>query len=167
MEEAFERFELETAEGSRRAVEVHVRVMTQALLALSDHPLYAQEIRRLLELATPSNHVATSPSIKTDDGFHPLSHAYVILGSRLGSRVIARRIAKTNQTLAPNVHAFLSDTKSGEHWRQLCHELDQVTSTTEQDRILADANAVFASYHEMALANLPAGQEPAQTEDAA
>ena len=160
VEEAFERFDLESSGGSRLAVDVHVSVMSQALKVMENHPLYASEIRRLLALAEPTlrpSHLADKGGLApADSDLHPLSFAYVILGSRLGTRVITRRIEAGKDSLAPHVYAFLSDGRSGECWRQLCRELDSVTSADEQRTILADANSAFAIYHETALAILPA-----------
>ena len=165
MEEAFERFDLESAVGSQLAVDAHVSVMTRALPVLEDYPLYASEIRRLLNLAGPKCHPAQSidnrRADRADSDLHPLSLAYVILGSRLGSRVITRRIEKAKEPIGPHIYAFLSDTQSGESWRQLCRELDSITYPDEQRRILADAHRVFAIYHETALAILPAATEDA------
>ena len=165
VEEAFERFDLGSAGGSRLAVDVHVSVMSRALPVMQDHPLYAMEIERLLVLAGPTlrpSHLADKGCLEpADSDLHPLSFAYVILGSRLGARVITRRIEAGKDGLAPHVYAFLSDNRSGECWRQLCRELDAVTSADEHRTILADANRAFAIYHETALAILPAPTEDA------
>lgn len=136
----------------------HCHVIDRVLDHTATSPVYYAELQRLRALAG-------SPDIESDLGgddgrsastaLHPLAVAYVILGSRLGARLIARRISPGEREDPSAAVLFLTDEGSAGAWRQLRLDLAAISSADEAENICRDAEAVFRLYHDAAEAMKP------------
>ena len=155
VEDAFARFELDTAEGSWAMVRAHILMLRRFLPHVAAHPSYHAEISRLTALVPPQHerladlHLFTFPA--ADRTLHPLAIAYVILGSRLGARMLSRDLSKSTHLIAPEVLAFLGDDRSRGVWQELCHELDGICADQARAEVIGDAKRVFEIYRQSAV----------------
>lgn len=160
VEAAFDAFDMATGEGMDAILTAHIGAMDRLLPALSDHPEYRDEIVRLRSLASLSRDALDLPErAKTPrqaEALHPLAIAYVVLGSRLGARVISRRLDKQAVRWNDDVRGYFTDEGSGPAWSLLCEELETGHWDAELTDIADDAQRVFALYGEEARALSPA-----------
>lgn len=159
VEETFEDFHLTTAEGLGAMVMAHIRVIDQVLDRAALPPVYRAELQRLRKIVGSLPTIVRSPP---DDGrppassLHPFAIAYVILGSRLGARLIACRLGAGELAAPSDAVRFLTDEGSADAWRQLRLDLTAVSSTSEAETICADAESMFRLYYDTAKAMKPA-----------
>ena len=155
VEDAFARFELDTAEGSWEMVRAHILMLQRFLPEVAAYPSYHAEIARLKALVPPQHerladlHLFAFPAVERT--LHPLAIAYVILGSRLGARMLSRDLSKSTNLIAPEVLAFLGDDRSRGVWQELCQELDGICADQIRTEVIADAERVFEIYRESAV----------------
>lgn len=92
---------------------------------------------------------------------HPTAVLYILLGSRLGTQVIARHWQKTASGAALDAGRYLTLDPRKDAWRDFCARAgDIVAEGVEADRIVADASAIFDHYGAV-LANIAQGHAPA------
>ncbi|MBY6013906.1 hypothetical protein KUV75_03175 [Qipengyuania gaetbuli] len=160
VEAAFDTLDMATGEGMDAILTAHIGAMDRLLPALSDHPAYRDEIARLRSLASLSRDALDLPeradTPRQAAALHPLAIAYVVLGSRLGARVISRRLDRQAVRWSDDVRGYFTDEGSGPAWAKLCEELETGHSDAELADIADDAQRVFALYGEEARALSPA-----------
>ena len=156
VEAAFDAFDMAIGEGMDAILTAHIGAMDRLLPALSDHPVYRDEILRLRSLASLSRDALDLPdraeTPRQAEALHPLAIAYVILGSRLGARVISRRLDRQAVRWSDDVRGYFTDEGSGPAWAKLCVELESDHSDAELAAIADDAQRVFAVFGEEARA---------------
>lgn len=161
VEAAFAQHDLTQPEGLGDTLRAHIRAMARLLPSMSDAPGYRQEIERLLDLARSSyTQVSDEPveSQGTSSRLHPFAVAYVILGSRLGSRVITARLKRAGIEYDNPAFSYFTDDQSRQHWQDLLRALED--SGDQADTILADTTSAFNIFREEALGARAVNQVP-------
>lgn len=161
VEAVFDMYDITQPEGMGHTLRAHIRAMERLLPSLSDAPSYQQETRRLQELARSSYAASGGVSFECEGAvpcLHPLSAAYVILGSRLGSRVITARLKRAGIEYDNPAFSYFTDDQSRQHWQDLLQALED--SGDQADTILADTNSAFHIFREEALGARAANQVP-------
>ncbi|MCA0911215.1 hypothetical protein [Qipengyuania gaetbuli] len=160
MEEAFDVFDMESTDGMHAILSSHIAAIGRLLPGLSSTPVYKNEIERLRALAMASRQALDLPqateAVRPHRQLHPLAIAYVVLGSRLGARVLSRRLDRQEKQWDPAVRGYFTDESSGPAWALLCSELEALTPDDEIEVIANDAQRVFALFGEEARARAPA-----------
>lgn len=134
-------------------VAAHLAALDMLLPSLSDATRYLIEIERLRDLAARSAAALDAPappSHITDAKFDPLAVAYVVLGSRLGAKIVTRRLDACGTVWDADVRGYFADEGSTGHWRALCDELDGIDDTCRLEEIAQDARDVFVLYEKQA-----------------
>ena len=153
-EALFDRFDLVTDAGLQATLRAHIGALTALLPSLAADPLFAGEASRLRDLALGSlehsSGVAETFAAPEEGGqaIPALAAAYVIFGSRLGSRVIARRLMAAGILAETGAHAYFCDQGSGEAWQSLLSQLDAYEDC--EAALVDGANAAFAMFQEQA-----------------
>lgn len=160
VEAAFARYDLAERDGLERTLRAHLSALSRLMPSLEKTPALHREVSRLLDLARAS-YCAVCPEpfqARHHDNtrLHPLAVGYVILGSRLGSRVIAARLKRAGLTEDDPSIAYFTDDKSRQHWAELQGALSSAHG--QADEIMADTNATFRIFLEEALGE----REPVQ-----
>ena len=156
VERSFDAFDPRAAEGLRAMTDAHCMVIDRLLPDLVGYPVYRNELVRLRGLSGTSNtsalvlHSLGRPDVRP--AIHPLAIAYVVLGSRLGARMIAKAIPPECINDSPEAVRFMTDEGSAAAWRRLRQDLADVASPEEAEQIGIDAEAVFRLYHDAAAA---------------
>ncbi|MGB3795821.1 MAG: hypothetical protein WA957_05905, partial [Alteraurantiacibacter sp.] len=126
----------------------HIRVMDQVLPALAQYPEYQREVQRLHNLATESRAFSEDPAHPAERmesappaALHPLSVAYVIFGSRLGSRVIAADLKRQDVPWPQAAIAYFTDDQTRAHWQHLVQVIKDYED--QEDRIVSDSVLTF------------------------
>lgn len=156
VEQAFDVFDMGTADGMVSILTAHINAMDRLLPGLASRPEYRAEVSRLRSLAESSRAALDLPGKEGHNrpsaSYHPLAIAYVVLGSRLGARLLAHRLDQQATQWSEPVRRYFTDRGSGKAWAQLCSELDAETCDAQLGEIAADAQRVFDLYREEATA---------------
>ncbi len=154
---AFSDFSLEQPDDYRRFLRAHSRVLSAAEIALEragfaalldDWPL---RVRRhalwadLAELECPSPAALSIPSL--NDFASCWGVAYVLEGSRLGGRVLARRVRQANQTVPIR---YLEHGEVARLWPAFLARLEQHAASYAWEPMLLAAEQTFALFAEAA-----------------
>lgn len=84
----------------------------------------------------------------------PLAVEYILLGSRAGTRLLARRWCETRDGRVAGAAAYFKLEPTGRTWRGLCEELSCMPPHGEEaDRIVKDAIAIFELHQAACLAS--------------
>lgn len=77
----------------------------------------------------------------------PLAIDYVVLGSRIGTRVLRRRWLESRDKRVRQADAYFSEPESAHEWKDLCTELSGIAvSDTDSPCILEDARTLFGLF---------------------
>ena len=151
-ESAFAAIDMTTPEGLEATLRAHVTALSLLLPHVASHPVFAEEIGRLRDLAISSlaaTGAAPTTSSSRDVGtLEPLAVAYVVLGSRLGSRVISARLKAAQVPEGSAAHAYFRDEGSGPAWQKLREMLGSFFGG--QTALVADACAAFQVFQQEA-----------------
>ena len=158
-EAAFESYDLNEEMGLTGALRAHALALSQLLPALDDAPEYRVEVQRLLDLTISGLAALEAPRPSSQSAeewsgppvMNPLGVAYVVLGSRLGARVIARGLHPTTSDRMKRARAYFVDEASAPAWRHLQAELSTQRSAIDQDDIVGAALAAFRIFESAAL----------------
>lgn len=152
--------------GLRATLHAHDRAISRLLPSLASVPELHGEAMRLHGLARQSLAASGGESAEEEPQeqlLHPLAVAYVLLGSRLGSRVISADLERRGATLDSGEYAYFTDDNSRSSWKALLRLLD--ASEDCVDRLTADAIGafdVFASEARLAAETMK-GNTPCQS----
>lgn len=95
---------------------------------------------------------------KADDG---LAQRYIWLGSRLGTRMLARRWAEGTDPTVRAAGRYLSAAPASAPWRALCDELEDMSARgTRADLVVQAAKAWFAVFETAGHLQLRAAPAP-------
>lgn len=84
---------------------------------------------------------------------HPVAIDYIVLGSRLGTEVIRRRLVKADPDIA--MPSYFLAPPVGPVWQRHCAGLDSMAARSpEADRIVADATEAFKIFDRAAAAHV-------------
>ena len=84
----------------------------------------------------------------------PLAVEYILLGSRAGARLLARRGRETRDCHVAGAAAYFELEPTGRTWRGFCEELSCMPSHGEDaDRVVKDAIAIFKLYRTACIAD--------------
>ncbi|RIV86103.1 hypothetical protein D2V17_10110 [Aurantiacibacter xanthus] len=151
-ESAFAAIDLTTPEGLDATLRAHIAALSSLLPNLAPCPVFAEEIGRLRDLAVASlaaTGAAPVPSPSRDAAaLDPLAVAYVVLGSRLGARVIAARLRAAQVPEGSAAYAYFRDEGSGAAWQTLRQMLASFPG--EHTAIVADTSAAFRIFQQEA-----------------
>jgi len=154
---AFSSFSLDQPDGYRRFLRAHSRVLSATEIALEragfadlldDWPM---RVRRhalwadLAELECPPPPALSLPSLS--DFASCWGVAYVLEGSRLGGRVLARRIRQANPTVPVR---YLEHGDVARLWPAFLARLEQDAASCAWDPMLVAAERSFALFTEAA-----------------
>lgn len=151
---AFSGFDLESLEGYRAFLQAHLRVVRPLETGLEEagitqlindwpnrqrrHALLAD----LADLGGLGQLPDTSLNIQPSAGWC-LGACYVLEGSRLGGRLLARRVANANPT-APL--RYLAHTDTSPSWPRFLEQLEREARLQPWQDVLAGASACFALF---------------------
>ena len=126
------------------------------------HAEAANELRACMAVALRADlhHLDRAPVLPQQARrFDATSVLYILLGSRLGTRVLHRRWLETTDPAVKGAGSYLGLAPPSDAWRALCGELMQRPhQSAEADRVIGDACLLF-DLHLRALAALePAAQ---------
>ncbi len=156
VEDAFALLDLGERNGIAATLDAHIQVLSRLLAGMASHPDYAtadgageeyrQEIRRLHDLAVQSRAHFGDAGANASGAIepftvHPLSAAYVIFGSRLGSRVIAANMRRNEVDWPKDAIAYFTDDETREYWQSLLCAFGN--NEGNADIIVADAVKTF------------------------
>lgn len=159
---AFSAYQLDQTDGYRAFLQAHAQALIPLELTLEQAGIkrmlndWSQRSRRqalLADLQTlgckepKSAQADTAPSSGWCWGA-----AYVIEGSRLGGRVLARRVAEANPS-APL--RYLSHGNATPFWPSFLQELEQQAGACDWSEVLAGAHATFECFLSAARSNRP------------
>ncbi|WP_137681718.1 biliverdin-producing heme oxygenase [Aurantiacibacter suaedae] len=151
-ESAFAAFDITTREGLEATLRAHAAALSSLLPSVSSHPIFTEEIGRLRDLAVCSlaaTGAAPATSFIRDVGaLKPLAVAYVVLGSRLGARLISARLNAAQVPHDSAAHAYFRDEGSGPAWQKLQEMLAALPR--EETAIVADTRAAFEVFQQEA-----------------
>ncbi|MDR6674754.1 biliverdin-producing heme oxygenase [Xanthomonas sp. 1678] len=106
-------------------------------------PLLAQDLAALQASPPPPSPAPLAPEAGSRWGM-----LYVVEGSRLGGRVIARRLRQTLGEIAPALAYFELGHGDPASWRRFQQRLEQALPTTALQQAAVDgARAMFAHFH--------------------
>lgn len=153
---AFSRFDIATHGGYRELLIAHARVVPglEARLdawsdSLPDWPARRRAALLLADLAsmgTDACPVDLSPMPAIPSSEAAFGVAYVLEGSRLGGKVLARRLPDEFP------RAYLAASQSSQSWPSLMRQLNRsVRTTSQQEAALAAAESAFLAFREAAL----------------
>lgn len=160
-EAAFENYDLNEEEGLAGSLYAHALAMGQLVPSLAGAFRYQEEAARLMRLALEGLSALAIPApIRAGESpkLNALGVAYVILGSRLGARVIARRFDPAAPERLRRARAYFVDDASASAWSELRNELEEERPDGEQEDILHAARASFQIF-EAAARSCRAGRE--------
>lgn len=81
---------------------------------------------------------------------HPLAAEYVIEGSRLGSQVLKRLWARSEDANVLQAGAYLTQPRAAEAWRDVCARLSTIDATSsEAAEIIQDSRRIFDCFLEV------------------
>lgn len=147
VEAEFARLDLNDPVGLQCTVRAHARALARLLPSLAPLPEMRREAERLHALALQAAEGITpdeAQPVPEGQTLHPLAVAYVILGSRLGARVIAAELNRDNVRSRPKDFEYFVDDNSRPAWSALLQLLDSCTDAT--DLVVADATAAFGVF---------------------
>ncbi|SDE61233.1 hypothetical protein [Limimaricola pyoseonensis] len=91
---------------------------------------------------------APGPALPLLELREPLAQDYVLLGSRLGTQVLARRWAEGRDPRARTAGRYLSLPPMAAEWRGFCEMADRLPGDDARAAaVLAEAAALFALFH--------------------
>lgn len=115
--------------------------------ALLSRDIIVDLLRRLFSDVGPG-----STQGQAGQPLHPVAIDYIVLGSRLGTEVIRRRLVKAEPNIA--VPRYFLAAPVGPVWQRHCAVLDQMAARSpEADRIVADAMEAFRIFERAAAAH--------------
>ena len=151
-ESAFAAIDMTTPEGLVATLRAHVAALSSLLPNVASHPVFAEEIGRLHDLAVSSlaaTGAAPAGSSSRDvAGLDPLAVAYVVLGSRLGARVISARLQAAQVPEGSAAHSYFRDEGSGTAWQKLREMLGSFPG--EHTALVEDTRAAFQIFQQAA-----------------
>lgn len=153
VEEAFDVFDLRRIDGIEPVLRAHFRALSRLLPSLEGHPEFHDEVARLRELARESHRSISNLALGDDlmpVRLHPLAVAYVVLGSRLGARVISARLDQADEQYDAAAKEYFTDDRSRPFWKALLGELQHQRASTQA--IVDDARAAFQVFLQEAIA---------------
>lgn len=159
---AFSAYRLDQPEGYRAFLQAHAQVLIPLELTLEQAGIetmlddWSQRSRRRALLEDLQALGCAEPSL-TRTGMAPSpgwswGATYVIEGSRLGGRVLARRVAEANPS-APL--RYLSHGSATPLWPSFLQKLEQQGSACDWFEVLSGANATFDRFLGAARSNRP------------
>lgn len=163
LDRGFERFDLATREGLGGFLAAH----GAALGALRSTPgkgsEQAEALRRDAVAAVEGDLQSlgrqAGPAV-AGPGLHPSAVLYVLLGSRLGLRVLERRWAASVDPRVAGAGRLFGLAGRVAEWRRFCEEAGAESGEgPEADRVVADAERAFGLYL-AALRDAGSGPEP-------
>jgi len=79
---------------------------------------------------------------------HPMALDYMLEGSRLGSKVLARRWAASKDQTVQKANRYFTLQTDPSKWRKICEDLTAIdTASNQAQKIVADTNAMFDMFH--------------------
>ena len=113
--------------------------------------------RDLDALGAPPRPAPVQPAPEDDD---PLARRYIWLGSRLGTRMLARRWREASDLEVRQAGRYLSAVPASGPWRTLCSTLEDMSARgTRAERVLAASNGWFAVFEAAGLHHLRAARD--------
>ncbi|MFC3608777.1 biliverdin-producing heme oxygenase [Stutzerimonas tarimensis] len=156
VDQVFSSFPLDTPEGYCRFLEAHAR----ALLPLEEG-LEARGIERLLpdwhgrrrrfvlaqDIETLGGSVPSAPALELPQGDAWLwGAAYVVEGSRMGSRMLGKRLQDSDRSWAHPALGYLCHRLDTPLWPAFVKRLDGQAGTLDDEAMIAGARATFALF---------------------
>lgn len=159
---AFSAYQLDQTEGYRAFLQAHAQVLIPLEIELeragidtmlNDWPVRSRRQALLADLRTLGCAEAplTQPGVAPSPGWS-WGAAYVIEGSRLGGRVLSRRVAEANPS-APL--RYLSHGSATPLWPSFLQQLEQQGSACDWSEVINGANTAFERFLNAALSNHP------------
>lgn len=170
VDHAFERFDLKTASGYRGFLQAHGHVVPQCEHHLADASIHdrfpgwmgtmrTQELFQdmdVLSLARPSEPVVPIGSGYRASDAYLIGLMYVLEGSRLGGRVLAKRVEENEDALSRSATRYLRH-DGGVSWRSFLDRLAAFQFTADQTEICVNSAVETYGLFERAAAGRPEG----------
>lgn len=152
VEAAFAQLDIAERGGLDATLRAHDQAISRLLPSLSAIPDMHDEAIRLRQLVRQSlaaldsdavaGDVVASDAVASDAvSLHPLAAAYVLLGSRLGSRVISAGLRQRGANVDEGQFAYFTDDNSRDQWKSLLRLLDLTEDSIDQ--VTADTIGAF------------------------
>jgi len=159
---AFSAYQLDRPDGYRAFLQAHAQVLIPLEIALEEAGIEAMlddwpQRSRRRALLEDLQALGSEQPLSTQSGAAPSpgwcwGAAYVIEGSRLGGRVLARRVAVANPS-APL--RYLSHSDATPLWPSFLHTLEQQGPACDWSELLTGAHATFERFLDAARSNRP------------
>ncbi len=119
---------------------------SEAALSLSDMLMRIDADLAILD------HPLPAPPQTTLGPIDPLAIAYMIEGSRMGSKVLHRRWSATADPLVAQAQSYFSTPADAGRWRTVCDQLAAVPlDSPRADTIIQDTTTLFELFYHSAL----------------
>jgi heme oxygenase (biliverdin-IX-beta and delta-forming) len=154
-EQAFEAFDVATSAGLRRFLLAHRTALETARGRTAHDANAAQEIGFMLDLIRAdlaSLGDSTVLPIKFSDSapLHPLGVRYVLLGSRLGSQILAQRVSGGPEKNLQSAGTYVSDRTLLPAWKSLLQTLEGAEAAAQEGDIRMSAAETFKLFRDAA-----------------
>lgn len=154
-EQAFEAFDVATSAGLRRFLLAHRTALETARTRAGKDANAAQEIDFLLDLigddlATLGGATVAPIDLADTPPLHPLGVRYVLLGSRLGSQVLAQRVSNSPEKNLQAAGTYVSDRTLLPAWKRLLQTLEGAEAAAEKEDIRMSAAETFKLFRDAA-----------------
>ncbi len=153
-EAAFADFDLNRVDGLGRALRAHSVALSALIPSVVSRPHHHEVCVSLLNLANGGLRaldIAIPVSERSISDLHPLGVAYVVLGSRLGARVVRQGLTSNASGSLAAAHEYFLHEAPIALWRPLLEELQHVRAEEECGQIVAAALRAFAEFECAAL----------------
>ena len=146
-EQAFEEFDVATGTGLRKFLIAHRSALEAVRARIQEDPIAAQEIGFMLDLIEADLVSLGGPDVaidlKAEAALHPLGVRYVLLGSRLGSQILAERVSGSFEKNLQSAGTYIGDRSLLPAWKRLLQTLEGAEAAAEEEDIRMSAAETF------------------------
>lgn len=150
LDRGFARFDLATREGLGGFLAAHRSALAALLSAPGEGADQAEALRREAVTAVEGDLQSLGQEAGRDVAplsLDPRAVLYVLLGSRLGLRVLEKRWAEAGDPLVAAAGRLFGLPGQGAAWRRFCAEASAASGKgAEADRVVTDAGRAFGLY---------------------
>ena len=147
-EQAFEAFDVATSAGLRKFLLAHRAALATARHQTQDDPEANREIGFMLDLieadlAALNGQAIPSIELGAAAPLHPLGVRYVLLGSRLGSQILAQRVSRSPEKNLEAAGTYVGDRTLLSAWKRLLQTLEGAEAAAQGEDIRMSAAETF------------------------
>jgi heme oxygenase len=154
-EQAFEAFDVATSAGLHRFLLAHRMALETARSRTGSDARAGQEIAFMLDLirtdlASLGDSAVLPIDISDSTPLHPMGVRYVLLGSRLGSQILAERVSTSPEKNLQSAGTYVSDRTLLPAWKSLLQTLEGADAAAQEGDIRMSAAETFKLFRDAA-----------------